>query len=996
MRKLTLFLAVAMLVLASAAGMAQTTTGTIRGRVVDAQGLALPGVTVNVTSPNLQGVRTVVTEANGDYIVAQLPPGTYTIAFELAGFETLTKTASVAPTQMVPVDVTMGVAGLKETVEVVGTTADVLTKTAQVATDFKQELIAALPTTRDLNASMLMAPAVSASGPSGQFTIAGSMSYDNLYMVNGVNVNENLRGQANILFIEDAIQETTVSTSGISAEFGRFGGGVVNVITKSGGNLFTGTFRDTLYNDNWRALTPYEVDHNATKVNKVVPTYEYTAGGPIMKDHIWFFTAGRLQDQQTARQLAITAVPYDYERNQKRFEFKGTYSPNSNHTFVANGSKISDKQNNDTYSTASSMDSNSLYNRETPQSIWSVNYNGIISPNFFLESRVSARHFTFIGSGSQYTDLIQGTLLLDRSRGSLRYWSPTFCGVCTPEKRDNQEVFAKGTYYLSTKNAGSHNMVFGYDNFDDIRFVNNHQSGSDWRIYGTSAIIGGDGTIYPQWLGDGSTYFYYQPILVPGADTNFRTHSVFYNDNWRVNDRFTVNAGLRWDKNHGLDSQNQLVAKDSAFSPRVGVVWDPTGKAQWSVTGSFAKYVTMINNGIANSGSAAGSPATYQWTYSGPNINPAGTPASQYVTSPQAIQALFNWFNANGGQSRKMDAVNLPGVATKIGGSLNSPFVYEYAGGVSRQIGQRGTVRLDGVYRKFNNFYATRTDTTTGTVTNSIGQKFDLSLIQNTDLVKRQYEGMTVSSNYRWPAVDVGGNYTLSRTYGNIDGETWNNGPVTSGILNYPEYTNPAWGFPEGDLSSDQRHRGSAWLNYRVHKVDGLTLSMLEVAGSGVPYGAVGPVDTRSYVGTAANNPYGYQTPQGASSQSYFFTARDAFRTDAYFRTDLAANYTFKIKSAGRMTELYMQAQVLNVWGQEPLCACGGDVFGNGGAIDINRIDTSVRTGFNNASYAKFNPMTTTPVQGTNWAKGPIFGTGVNRYAYQSPRTFRFSFGVRF
>ena len=81
------------------------------------------------------------------------------------------------------------------------------------------------------------------------------MSFESLYMVNGVTVNENLRGQANNLYIEDAIQETTVATAGVSAEYGRFSGGVVNVITKSGGNLFSGSFRDSLNNDNWRTLT---------------------------------------------------------------------------------------------------------------------------------------------------------------------------------------------------------------------------------------------------------------------------------------------------------------------------------------------------------------------------------------------------------------------------------------------------------------------------------------------------------------------------------------------------------------------------------------------------------------------------------------------------------------------------------------------------------------------------------------------------------------------
>src|SRR5580765_1338466 len=249
-----LLAAVALFAVAALAS-AQTTSGTISGHVADSQGLALPGVTVNAASPNLQGVRSVVTSENGDFVLSLLPSGIYTLSFELSGFETVTKTAMLTPTQMLPIDATLGPAAISETVNVVGRSADVLTQTSQVATNFKQDLISALPTNRDINATLLLAPAVHPSGPFGAYSIAGAATFESLFMVNGVTVNENIRGQANNLYIEDAIQETTVATAGISAEFGRFSGGVVNVITKSGGNTFSGSFRDSMANDNWRSYT---------------------------------------------------------------------------------------------------------------------------------------------------------------------------------------------------------------------------------------------------------------------------------------------------------------------------------------------------------------------------------------------------------------------------------------------------------------------------------------------------------------------------------------------------------------------------------------------------------------------------------------------------------------------------------------------------------------------------------------------------------------------
>ena len=274
--RLGIWLVVAVLATSGVAD-AQSTTGTISGRVVDTQERTVPGVTVSVESPNLQGIRTAVTSENGDYIFTLLPPGQYTITFELSGFERQQRTVTVAPTQTLPIDVTMGLAGVAETVEVVGRAADVLTQTAQVATNFPQELIANLPTTRDINSTLLLAPSVHSSGPSGNYSIAGSMSYENLFMINGVSINENIRGTPFNLYIEDAIQETTISTAGVSAEYGRFGGGVVNVITKSGGNTFSGSFRDTLNNDDWRTLVPSrpgDLYTGDTKLDKIVPTYE--------------------------------------------------------------------------------------------------------------------------------------------------------------------------------------------------------------------------------------------------------------------------------------------------------------------------------------------------------------------------------------------------------------------------------------------------------------------------------------------------------------------------------------------------------------------------------------------------------------------------------------------------------------------------------------------------------------------------------------------------
>jgi hypothetical protein len=144
-------------------------------------------------------------------------------------------------------------------------------------------------------------------------------------------------------------------------------------------------------------------------------------------------------------------------------------------------------------------------------------------------------------------------------------------------------------------------------------------------------------------------------------------------------------------------------------------------------------------------------------------------------------------------------------------------------------------------------------------------------------------------------------------------------------------------------------------------------------------------------------NPPAYVTPQGGTSQQYYFTARDAFRTESNFRTDVAANYTYGLAMGARRVDLFVRAHVINLFNVAQLCGCGSDVFQNGGGVWLSRINQTVVTAVNApATYQRFNPFTETPVEGVHWAKGTNFGQPTNRMAYTSPRAFSMAFGVRF
>jgi hypothetical protein len=502
-------------------------------------------------------------------------------------------------------------------------------------------------------------------------------------------------------------------------------------------------------------------------------------------------------------------------------------------------------------------------------------------------------------------------------------------------------------------------------------------------------------------LGNDSTIIQYDPITLASTGNHIRTHALFVNDAWRFDNGVSLNLGLRWDRNDGTDAAGNTISKANRFSPRLGVAWDPANDGRWSITASFAKYVSSISNAIAEV-SPAGSPASYQWFYQGPSIND-GAPT---LAPPDAIRAVFDWFDANGGTNRTPTSADIPGVNTFVGDSLNSPYAYEYSAGVNRTIGQRGTVRVDYVFRDYNDFYITRTDLSTGTATSPTGQRFDINLIENSNDLERRYQGGTVSGTYRFEAgITAGVAYTLSRTWGNFDGENPASGPLSAYLFSYPEYREARWNQPEGDLLGDQRHRLRLWGTYRLPIPEGagaIDLGLLHTFATGVPLSAggatsaapgtgIGQINPRPYVG----NP-GYVNPLGnTSTVEYFFFERDRFRTESQNRTDFSLNYSYRVGPA----DLFFHGEVLNVFNVYQLCGCGGTVFNNGGGSDIRTINTSVQTASNapaTAPLVAFNPFTETPVEGTNWRLGPTFGQAISRFAYTTPRTFRFNFGVRF
>jgi outer membrane receptor for ferrienterochelin and colicin len=973
-------------------------TGTLSGRVTAADGSALPGVLVTVTSPALQGARTTTTSENGDYNVPLLPPGDYKATFELEGFLAPEREIKVSAAQSLRLDAEMAQATVSEEIVVTGT-YETISTTPQAATTYEKDFVEQLPVQRNMRETVLLTPGVAASGAGAAQTrgisIAGAQSYESLFLVNGVVVNENLRGQPFDLFIEDAIEETTTSVSGISAEYGRFAGGVVNTITKSGGNEFHGTFRDSLTNDDWISEVPDF--KRKTVIDDVNDRYEATLGGWLMKDRIWYFAAARDFESVLTNTTVTTNVPYPKGTDQQRYEGKLTLSPFQGHRLVGSYIKIDEDDLGNSFGNI--LDTRSLNDRVLPQELTAINYTGVITENFFVEAQYSERKFTFENSGSKFTDRINGTLLVNTIGGE-RWWSPTFCGVCRPEKRDNKNTLAKGSWFVSTDSLGSHDLSFGYDTFDDVRVADNHQSGSDFRIFISNTIIRGT-NLYPQLIPndvvgkDNGTWIQYNPILQSSLGTSFVTDSMFLNDRWRLNDHWSFNLGLRFDQNDGEDASGNKVAKDSRVSPRFGAAWDPKGNGNWVFNASYGQYVAAIASTQANGSAQGGNPAEYRWYYRGPAINPDPT-AANLIPADVALQQIFAWFDQQGGVNNisNIRSIDIPGGTTLIRGSLDSPYQDEWALGASKRLGSKGLFRADLVHREGHDYYISRTDMTTGRVKTATGADADLTLIQNDDsILERVYDGLHTQIQFR-PSdrLSLGGVWTWSQSRGNYDGESTANGPISATDAQYPEYKQARWNNPRGALANDQPQRVRAWVLYDLFKTDHHTLNLgvLQNYASGLPYGALGRVNSAAFV----KNP-GYALPP--ATVSYYYTGRDAFRTEAITATDMTLNYSFNWRALGKDIEVFVEPEVLNVFNEH------GIINVNQSVLDATRTarcpasdPTCSKSTPNPNGFSYFNPFTDKPVEGVHWAKSATFGRPQSKDDYQAPRTYRLSFGFRF
>jgi hypothetical protein len=320
---------------------AQTITGDITGTVKDQSGGAIPGATVVVRNVGTNAALEVTTDRTGVYVAPLLPIGDYEVTVELEGFKKFVRSGlRLSVNDRLRIDVTLEPGAIQETITVVAESPVVKTETSEISTLINQTQMAAMPLNgRSVIQLVSMQPGVASNMGSTVFpglqggTVAvfvnGSRASQNAWMIDGADntdVGSNL-GLINFVNV-DAVEEVKILRSNYTAEFGRSGGGQVNVVTKSGTNAFRGSGFWFVRNDQWDAspfFGTYDPDKNGKKNASPLDydNYGYTIGGPIVKNRLFFFWGNEYRNIRQVRGGGVqnTRTPTDRQRNGDFSEF---------------------------------------------------------------------------------------------------------------------------------------------------------------------------------------------------------------------------------------------------------------------------------------------------------------------------------------------------------------------------------------------------------------------------------------------------------------------------------------------------------------------------------------------------------------------------------------------------------------------------------------------------------------------------------------------------
>jgi outer membrane receptor protein involved in Fe transport len=920
-----------LLVFGAALAHAQETTGSIAGRIVDAQELAIPGATVTVTGP--QGSKTVVTDNQGRYSVPFLVPGTYTVHAELQGFKPIDRpNIQVQLSQTTTLPLTMQIGTLSETVQVTGQPSPIDTTSTTVGATIDSSELNALPTGRRFSDTLYLAPGVSSSGTTGRAnpSVNGSSGLENEYVVDGVNLTNGgygALGSYSIVFGSlgngtpyDFMQQVQVKTGGYSAQYGEATGGVINVVTKSGSNNLHGSLFGYTQPSGLESAyqTVKSVNGTVNTTGNQASDGGATVGGPIMRDKLFFFGA---VDPEFSRATLVAPPNFplaslggvNRTRRIINYATKGTWQITPSQRLdvsafgdPAHGPNGPQRMDSLLRTTTSGFSELSQYGGHNQ----SIHYDGVLSPTFLAEATVShalnrIAEVPSVNSWSvtDYTvtpNLVSGGIGFYEAGNRSNSWQ--FDGNLT-------NVFDGG---------GQHELKYGvsYDhlNYDQI----NQRTGPTFTTpTGQQTATGAEIAILPDPV-YGQIYRVVRANLNSARNTSQNYVAAFVQDTWRLGDSITIKPGLRYEQEKLAGTiVNNFTLKNN-WAPRIGVTWDPTGTGRAKVFGNYGRYYARVPNDLAARALSADAGITAD--YFDPNLTepiPNGVFAGNSLSHYSLLGAGADTIDPNAKLSYYNEYIVGSNYELVQGLNLGVQFVHRDIGRVLEDVQPYPVVAYSLGIASNVNYVLTNPGPNTQ-VLGGLGASFEAP-IHNYNAI--QFTAQKRMSHH-WSVL---ASYTYSRLRGTYEGfYREDNGQSDPGITslydfptNDPSYTQigvPMFGYQgdirylgalgSGPLPLDRPHEIKLYGTYQFPRNITASLGLHMVSGTPLTGLAANPV-----YDNGGEIPL---TPRGAG-----FMTSNGFQTRTPFETsvDAQASYTLRVGS----NNLVLLADAFNILNRQTI-----------------------------------------------------------------------------
>ena len=637
--------------------LAQETTGSLQGHVLDADGTPIAGAIVAATGP-LGRVNTT-TDTLGRYRFPRVAAGTYEAVASLAGYKpSKAENVRVNLGVAITVDFTLESSTFAEEILVYSDTQIIDFTESATTTSIREWEIAYLPRGRNYTDVVSFAAGTVENNQAGGISIDGASGLENRYVIDGIDTTDPEIGTAAIPMRAEFFEEVQIKSAGYMAEYGGALGGVINAVTKTGGNEYHGSVFVDYENNSWNGSARPEIEWNKDDPGASLVTYDkddetrldpgFSIGGPILRDRWWFFAAYQPGIRTTKRTVDWPSYPadtYTQDFNIDYLTFNTTvnissalllkaglnFSPYTTDGLLPNRDGLSDLADQENYAPLGV---------EGERETYYLTADWILSDNFIISGRGGFYHTNNIDTGVPLFDLIHNYSTSSIPGFSDRYpeippayqqnpgwYSDNFQGGVNQENiYERTAVGIDATWFFQA--AGDHSLKAGYQNEEIYNSVNSGYNADRILYYWDRSHTATDGTVHQ------GTYGNFRLLRISTfGEAKTNNQAVFIQDTWTVVPNLTLNIGFRSENeavpNYGATGPDPAISFGwgDKFAPRLGFAWDVTGDTKWKLYGSYGKYFDVTKYEMPRGSFGGDKWVDYWFTFdtADPSLNDAAT-----------------------------------------------------------------------------------------------------------------------------------------------------------------------------------------------------------------------------------------------------------------------------------------------------------------------------------------------------------------------------------